>query len=746
MGARILVMAFACGVLLLGACHDGDPPAQQTFALTRLKVDRDYLRDKHGRYVLFHGVNLSGSTKVPTSVDAGDIPTYIGKPFQLADAKKEFARIRSMGFNVIRLLVVWEAIEPKKKGEYDQAYLTYIRKIVEAARDHGIYVLMDMHQDMFSRHLKVKFNSQPEVGEPGSLEYQMMSLVIPYDETVQGDGAPKWAVQACMPEKKMDSKNWGTPRILSGMDGNALMHLEKVYKKFTGAKDGDPLPTWIQRFTFNLPGTFPVNETTDMLPFTNWPTTHALSLDVARAYACLLAGDKVFPTLKVGKQNIKDYLQEAYANAWVQVARQVKGLDNVIGYDIINEPGGNFITLSAVGGMIKYNALDGALKVLKMMLGDKDGADLYKVLVTLKLLPPDTKAETLKKWGMEHLDVGAAIGLNNGFDQNHMRPFFERVGKAIVKEDPRALIFIEHATGINVVTGGYGGLGGLWETPMEHPRGPELKNRVVWAPHWYPDIYPTPGFNAEPRQFTAEQVRYRNYEPKIREAMGLAKYSLGNIPTVFGEFGTYFNYNNTYTRDDNTGKLKLNNKSKADGYIVSSHIFNNYFEAMERVFASRILWCYSSENTETHGDLWNREDFSVLGPDRKPRSELAWSRPYARALAGKPVSTHFHSDFHYFDPAKGTANPKREFVVRYASKETSAPTEIFVPKVQYGEGFYVWVSDGFCHYDNRTNILYHYPSKDEPGAEHWVKLRPPISGKEDAGWKYFFKGDQMVGR
>jgi len=650
-----------------------------------------------------------------------------------------------MGFNVVRLLVIWEAIEPKKKGEYNTEYLTYIRKIVQEAKDQGIYVLMDMHQDMFSRHLKVKFNAQPEYGVPGSLEYQMMSLVKDYTDTVQGDGAPRWAVQACLSEKKMDSKYWGTPRIMSGMDWEALEEIWDVYKKLTGAKDTDPVPAWVPRFLLNLPGKFEVNETTDMLPMTNWGMAHLLSLDVARSYACLLAGDKVFPSLKVGSQNIKDYLQEAYADAWVQVARQVKGFDNVIGYDIMNEPGGNFITLSAVGGMIKFNALDGALKVLKMMLGDKDGADLYKVLVTLKLLPPDTSDDTLKKWGMEHLDVGAALGMNNGFDENHLRPFYERVGKAIVKEDPRALIFIEHTLGLAMITGGYGGVGGWFEEPMQHPKGPELKNRVVWAPHWYPDIYPHPGFNVEPRTFTPEQMRYRDYKPKLEEAKGLATYSLGNIPTVFGEFGTYFNFNNKFIRQKD-GKLKLDNKAKASKYEVSSHVLNNYYEALEKMFASRIQWCYSPENTETHGDLWNREDFSVLGPDRKPRSALAWSRPYARALAGKPVSTHFHSDFHYFDPDKGTADPKREFVVRYASKETSAPTEIFVPPVQYGEGFYVWVSDGFCHYDHRTNILYHYPSKDEPGAVHWVKLRPPIDGKEDGGWKYFFKGDKMVGR
>lgn len=49
--------------------------------LTRIHTDRTYIRDAYGRYSFFHGVNVSGSNKVPTSVDPQtDIPTYVGSP------------------------------------------------------------------------------------------------------------------------------------------------------------------------------------------------------------------------------------------------------------------------------------------------------------------------------------------------------------------------------------------------------------------------------------------------------------------------------------------------------------------------------------------------------------------------------------------------------------------------------------------------------------------------------------------
>lgn len=738
--------------LALVACVDGSEPDSKPYPLTRLKVDRTYLRDDHGRYVFFHGVNASCSSKVPVSVDENNLATFIGRPFPLDKASAELKRIRDLGFSAIRLIVQWEAVEPIRKGEYDLKYLAYLREIVTLAGQHGLYVLVDMHQDIFSRHLLARFNPDPPFGDPGSLEFGLLALVPGrsgvYTEAVQGDGAPRWAVQACLQEKKMSSPKWGTPRILSGLDSDAVVKLFKLYQKLAGIPDtGAPPPDWAVYLTLMLPGKFQVEESTDMLPFTFWGLAHTLSLDVARCYACLFAGDVAFPGLSVDGQNIKDYLQEAYAGAFAKVAAEVKDLPNVMGYDLMNEPGGNFLVLSAAAGAIKAGAVSGARTVLENLLGLQTGGEVYDALLALRLLPPDTAPQTLRAWGLDRADVMAVLGLNNGFDENHLRPFYERVGRAILKVDPKALLFIESSGSIAMLTGGYGGLAGQWEVPMTHPRGDDLRGRVVFAPHWYPDIYPGPGFNVAPRSFSAEQVRHRDYRPKLEEAKALATYSLGNIPVVFGEFGTYFNFNNTLVREATPQKeLKVVNRSREEGYAVSAHVLDNYYEAFESMFQSKILWCYSTENDERTGDGWNREDFSILGPDEQTRSAVSWARPHARALAGKPISTRFHSDLHYFDPDKGKQLPRREFEVRYASKETAAPTEVQVPLLQYPDGFYVWISDGHCRWDARTSTLFHYPAVDDPGAEHWLRLRPPLQGMENDGWRYFVKGDQILVR
>jgi hypothetical protein len=465
-----------------------------------------------------------------------------------------------------------------------------------------------------------------------------------------------------------------------------------------------------------------------MLPVTNWGVSAALSVDVERMYGCLFAGDVIFPGLEAEGVNVKDYLQEAYANSWRKVAERVAGMPNVIGYDIMNEPLGNFIVLTALAGAMALDIQDGARQTLIDLMGPETGDLTYDVITALRLLPPDTEPETLRLWGLDKVDALAVLGLNIGFDRTYMRPFYSRMAQAIQSVDPDAIIWIEPSMNVTNILGTGNSVGGMWDTSMTRPDG---INQLVFAPHVYADIYPHIGFNQPPRDLSVEEVRYRDYKEKIEEVRSLADFALGNVPVVIGEFGTYFNFNGIETSIEND-------------YIVSEHILDNYYEGFEELVQSRMLWCYSPENDYHYGDLWNKEDFSIIDPNGEPRGESSWSRPYARFTSGKPLSTHFRSNLHYFDPDKGKQIPLREFEVRYKSKETDAPTEIFVPRIHYPEGFYVWVSDGRCYYDHKTRILYHYPERDDPDAEHWVRMLPPLPEEDNQGWSYFFDGPRVI--
>jgi endoglycosylceramidase len=53
----------------------------------------------------------------------------------------------------VRLGIIWDGLEPQP-GRIDEDYLERIGKLVGYAKAEGLYVLLDMHQDLYS----VKFS------------------------------------------------------------------------------------------------------------------------------------------------------------------------------------------------------------------------------------------------------------------------------------------------------------------------------------------------------------------------------------------------------------------------------------------------------------------------------------------------------------------------------------------------------------------------------------------------------------
>ncbi|MBR0086607.1 MAG: cellulase family glycosylhydrolase [Lachnospiraceae bacterium] len=63
--------------------------------------------------------------------------------------EKAFPYFRKMGFNFMRFGIFWDAAEPEP-GCIDRAYLNRVKQIVRTAEENGIYVVLDMHQDLFA--------------------------------------------------------------------------------------------------------------------------------------------------------------------------------------------------------------------------------------------------------------------------------------------------------------------------------------------------------------------------------------------------------------------------------------------------------------------------------------------------------------------------------------------------------------------------------------------------------------------
>lgn len=91
--------------------------------------------DPEGRQILFHGMSVINKSK-------GEGYVYWQKP-------QDFAQMRQWGMNCIRLGILWDGVEPEP-GHFGESYLKMIDERIQWAKEHGIYVFLDMHQDLFS--------------------------------------------------------------------------------------------------------------------------------------------------------------------------------------------------------------------------------------------------------------------------------------------------------------------------------------------------------------------------------------------------------------------------------------------------------------------------------------------------------------------------------------------------------------------------------------------------------------------
>ncbi|KAF1811185.1 glycosyl hydrolase-like protein [Eremomyces bilateralis CBS 781.70] len=127
----------------------------------KLQIDGTRFCDSNGREVILHGINVSGDCKLPTTPYVpshqlehffdGDNVSFVGRPFSLSDAHTHFARLKRFGYNTIRYLFTWEALEHAGPGRYDEEYIAYTIEVLRLAKEYGFYVFMDPHQDVWSR-------------------------------------------------------------------------------------------------------------------------------------------------------------------------------------------------------------------------------------------------------------------------------------------------------------------------------------------------------------------------------------------------------------------------------------------------------------------------------------------------------------------------------------------------------------------------------------------------------------------
>ncbi len=141
----LTALAVGCAVSVLAAT--GMAQAAPTPPLSHAGR---WITDASGRVVVVHGINM-----------VYKLPPYY--PAKAGFGDDDAAFLARIGFNTVRVGVIWKALEPSP-GHFSSAYVSQIATTVRTLARHGVLSLLDFHQDM-------------------------------YNERFQGEGAPDWAVQ-----------------------------------------------------------------------------------------------------------------------------------------------------------------------------------------------------------------------------------------------------------------------------------------------------------------------------------------------------------------------------------------------------------------------------------------------------------------------------------------------------------------------------------------------------------------------
>lgn len=109
--------------------------------MEKITANQKRLVDSFGRERIFNGVNVCD--KGCYCEDTGK--RKYGEVWNKGTAKK----LRQSGMDLIRLGFTWDAVEPEM-SKYNDAFIDGIRDILDECEKEGVYVYLDLHQDLYS--------------------------------------------------------------------------------------------------------------------------------------------------------------------------------------------------------------------------------------------------------------------------------------------------------------------------------------------------------------------------------------------------------------------------------------------------------------------------------------------------------------------------------------------------------------------------------------------------------------------
>jgi hypothetical protein len=554
-----------------------------------------WLVDEHGRTLLLRGVNLSGSSKnpigIPTRVREGFFDhrnvSFVGRPFPIEEADEHFARLRTWGLTFVRLLVTWEAIEHVGPGQYDEAYLDYLVQVIEKARQYGIRLFIDPHQDVWGR-------------------------------LSGGDGAPGWTYEA-VGFKPQNFTETGAA-IVHCLHGEPLppmiwptnyskLAAATMFTLFFGGNDfapllkieGDPAQDYLQRHFIDAlkQVALCVKDLPNVVGFDsfNEPSTGYIGVkDLTRHSNLLRAGDAPTPfeSMLLGARLSRKI--DTYEMSLIGPRKRGQRL------------------LNPQGVSAWQDDHDCLWKQHGVWDVDAKGAP--------RLLKPDY---------FSHFN-GHTVDPTN----DYIRPFIRRYVREIRSVMPRAVIFAENVALENSLR---------WTADD----GPNVANAAHWYDGltlYFKDHISL--FTVDPRtgRFVLGRQRVRSlFAEQLRDIKQWAIREMNQAPTVIGEFGVPFDLKKkrAYRTGDFGPQIRA-----LDSYLdaMDANLLNwtlwNYTPDNDNRWGDQ--WNDEDLSIFSRDQQTNPSDINSGG-----RALEAVVRPYARAIAGEPLHMKFDRKTRIFE-------------------------------------------------------------------------------------------------
>ncbi|KAF9964996.1 hypothetical protein BGZ70_005579 [Mortierella alpina] len=697
--------------------------------------------------------------------DANQI-SFVGRPFELDEADEHLARLRHWGFRMIRWVVTWEAIEHQGPGIYDQEFLEYTVRALLKAKEYGFKVMIDLHQDVWSR-----FSG--------------------------GSGAPLWTFYAA----GLDPHHFAAT-------GAAAVH--------NTLQDQEPLlrMVWLTNyyklacasmFTLFYAGKILAPQCTfnNGVNIQEYLQSHflgAIEALVERIHQC---------TDSEGRNLLEDKV--------------------VIGYDSWNEPSCGWIGLQCLDRLPDQHDMrqgDMPTPLQSLMLGEGitvSNVETYQLKIVgpvksgVRTIDPSahsTAADTLlskqgpiKAWltpqlrdeydrqygfhrdpSFPNADHPPEQGRLIDWVQDHWLPFARHVIERVRKVHSTAILFLEppvYSPPPDLVKPTSMGAS---DAKVDE----ELLTNMVYAPHHYDDLV----------LLTKRYLGWINID-LLGLSRGRHKSLLGSVvlgakatralfgqqireiqdecqrPVLIGETGLHFDVGlDTIHQagngvNQNTLPLGKDKQRRSSWFSFPPSVrseqgqkdskqspevsrqfeqaFDNILQGLDQTLAHYTLWNYSIENEAAYGDGWNGENLSLFsadahgvglverGLDRGGRAIEQFCRPYPIVTVGQPVAVSFDRHAKVFKmktrsrgasaeattTAEATATATDAAAVDGGGCRKKLQTEVYVPRLHFTgpEQCRVSVSDGSWQWDREEQILrWDYGATADESQEHWIEI------------------------